>query len=347
MTSPRPALGDRARFARRGGRLLVGFLAGRPIHCIVQVSNRCNLTCSFCSFWERPAPRSDEMSVDDFQVIADKLAEAGALVVSLEGGEPLLRPDIVEIVRAFARHHHPILFTNGWRVTQDLARALWAAGLTEIGVSIDYATPQRHDEHRGKPGTFAAAVAALEILRDTAPQGRKQVTVMTVVMEDNVAELDGLLRLSHELGVNHQCTLLSTSGDGRHQRGKRPPPADAGPTLLALKRRHPHFVSFTGYLAGVEPFLRGQPRPSCSAGERFLNVDHLGEVSPCIEKLHLRAGNLRREPWSVIAERLRGFAGLRTCTDCHTSCRGFVDEMSGRPRLRSWREFFGGFASTR
>jgi hypothetical protein len=76
-------------------------------------------------------------------------------------------------------------------------------------------------------------------------------------------------------------------------------------------------------------------------------VDHLGEVSPCIEKPHLRAGNLRREPWTVIADRLRSFTELPTCTDCLTSCRGFVDEMSGRPRLRSWREFFGGFASPR
>lgn len=340
-------LGARARFAWRGGRLLVGFVSGRPIHCIVQVSNRCNLTCGFCSFWERPAHRSDEMSVDDFQVISAKLAEAGAMVVSLEGGEPLLRPDIVEIVRAFARQHHPILFTNGWRVTAALARDLWAAGLTEIGVSIDYPDAARHDQHRGKPGTFAAALAALDLLRDTAPQGRKQVTVMTVLMEDNIAELEPLLRLSRDRGVNHQCTLLSTTGDGRHQSSKRPPPAQAAAALPALKRRYPHFVSFTGYLEGVASFLGGQPRPSCWAGARFLNVDHLGEVSPCIEKLHLRAGNLRREPWSVIAERLGRFGEVRSCTDCLTSCRGFVDEMSGAPRLRSWREFLGGFASTR
>jgi MoaA/NifB/PqqE/SkfB family radical SAM enzyme len=338
---------DAAGAALRGGRLLVGFVTGRPIHCIVQVSNRCNLTCGFCSFWERPAHRRDEMTVNDFEAISAKLAEAGAMVVSLEGGEPLLRPDIVEIVRAFARHHHPILFTNGWRVTVPLARQLWDAGLVEIGVSIDYAHPERHDEHRGKPGTFAAARAALDILRDTAPRGRKQVTVMTVLMEDNVDELEALLSISAQAGVNHQCTLLSSGGDGRSDHGKRPPPPGAGAGVLALKQRHPHFVSFTGYLEGVDRYLQGQGPTTCWAGQRFLNVDHLGEVSPCIEKLHLRAGNLRREPWSVIADRLRSFTELSTCTDCLTSCRGFVDEMSGRPRLRSWREFFGGFANAR
>ena len=45
----------------RGARLVEGFLREKPIHCIVQVSNRCNLSCGFCSFWERPAHPRDEM----------------------------------------------------------------------------------------------------------------------------------------------------------------------------------------------------------------------------------------------------------------------------------------------
>jgi MoaA/NifB/PqqE/SkfB family radical SAM enzyme len=186
---------------------------------------------------------------------------------------------------------------------------------------------------------------ALEVLKSTAPHGRRQVTVMTVVMNDNVDDLEDLLLLSAEAGVNHQCTLISTGGGGRTDRAQRAPVAGIGQRLLDLKKRHPHFISFTGYLDGIDSFLGGGVRTPCRAGERFLNVDHLGEVSPCIEKLHLRAGNLRREPWSVIAERLRGFEETRTCKDCWTSCRGFVEEMSGRPRLRPWREFFGGFAS--
>ena len=334
-----------ARYGWRGARLLAGFVRARPIHCIVQVSNRCNLTCGFCSFWERPAHPRDEMTLQEFEVISAKLAEAGSMVVSIEGGEPLLRPDIVEVVRAFARYHHPILFTNGWRVTEPLARELWNAGLTEIGVSIDYAAPERHDVHRGAQGTFAAAVRALQTLRDTAPNGARQVAVMTVLMHDNVDQFEDLLRLSAQHGVMHQCTLLSTGGDGRAQAGQALPHAGLGARLLELKARYPHFISYSGYLEGVDRFLAGGVRTPCWAGERFLNIDHLGEVSPCIEKLHLRAGNIRREPWSVIADRLRGFEELRTCTDCFTSSRGFVEEMSGPPRLRSWREFLSGFAN--
>ena len=51
-----------------------------------------------------------------------------------------MRPDLVEIVRIFARRHIPLLYTNGWYVDDPKARALWDAGLAQVGVSIDYAT---------------------------------------------------------------------------------------------------------------------------------------------------------------------------------------------------------------
>lgn len=338
-----PALPDAESYARRGGRLLYGFVAKRPIHAIVQVSNRCNLTCGFCSFWENPARTVDEMTTADFATLSGKLAEAGSLIVSIEGGEPLLRPDIVDIVGAFARYHHPILFTNGWRVTPELARRLWDAGLDTAGISIDY-PDERHDTHRGKPGTLDAARRAIDILRDTAPRGARQVFVMTVLVHDNARDMERLLQLSESHGVGHQITLISTGGAGRHTRAQYIPEAGIGAELLALKQRYPHFMTFSGYLEGIDAHLAGATRTPCWAGERFLNIDHLGDVSPCIEKLHLRAGNLVREPWSVVSSRLRALEEPKRCSDCWTSCRGFVEEMSGMPRLRSWREFFSDFS---
>jgi MoaA/NifB/PqqE/SkfB family radical SAM enzyme len=332
-------------YSWRGARLVEGFVRGKPIHCIVQVSNRCNLTCGFCSFWERPADKQDEMELADFETISAKLAEGGAMIVSLEGGEPTLRRDIAGIVRAFARYHHPILFTNGVTMTERLARELWDAGLTEIGVSLDYAVPAQHDKHRGAPGTFEKALAAVDVLRDTAPRGGRQVVMISVIMHDNVAQLDDLLKISKEKGVNHQMTLVSTGGDGRHDRAQHVPAPGIGRQLLELKAKHPHFITFSGYLEAIDRFLGGDVRTPCWAGERFLNIDHLGEVSPCIEKLHLRAGNLRRDPWSLVYEKLRSYEETKSCTGCMTACRGFVEEMSGLPKARSYREFFGGFAN--
>jgi MoaA/NifB/PqqE/SkfB family radical SAM enzyme len=329
----------------RGARLVEGFLREKPIHCIVQVSNRCNLTCGFCSFWERPADRHDEMRLEDFETISAKLAEAGAMIISLEGGEPTLRNDIAGIVRAFARYHHPILFTNGSKMTERLATELWDAGLTEIGVSLDYAVPEMHDTHRGAPGTFEKALRAVDLLRDTAPRGGRQVVMISVIMHDNVEQLEDLLRISQQKRVNHQMTLVSTGGAGRSDDAQHAPGKGIGARLLELKRRYPHFITFSGYLEGIDRFLGGDVRTPCWAGERFLNVDHMGEVSPCIEHLALRAGNLRTDPWSLIQSKLAAFQEPKTCTSCYTACRGFVEEMSGVPKARSYREFFGGYAN--
>ena len=324
----------------RGARLLEGFVREKPIHCIVQVSNRCNLTCGFCSFWERPADKHDEMTLEDFETLSSTLAEGGAMVISLEGGEPTLRRDIASIVRAFARYHHPILFTNGVTMNERLAKDLWDAGLTEIGVSLDYGNAAQHDQHRGAPGTFEKALRAVEILKATAPRGGRQVVMISVIMHDNVEQLEDILRLSAARGVNHQMTLVSTGGDGRHDRAQHTPLSGIGKRLLGLKAKYPHFITFSGYLEAIDRYLEGDRREVCWAGERFLNIDHLGEASPCIEKLHLRAGNLRREPWSVVYDRLRSYEETKGCSSCMTACKGFVEEMSGPPRARSFREFF-------
>ena len=53
-----------------------------------------------------------------------------------------------QVARGLADRHPERAFTNGWRVTEPLAHALWGAGLAEIGVSIDYPTAARHDAHR-------------------------------------------------------------------------------------------------------------------------------------------------------------------------------------------------------
>lgn len=328
-----------ANLAWRNARLIEGFLLQRPVHCVVQVSNRCNLSCGFCSFWEHPVERREEMTIADFERVAAELSKAGAMVISIEGGEPLMRSDIAEIVRAFARAHHPILFTNGWFVTDRLARRLWNAGLTAVGVSIDYASAERHDAHRGQMGTFDAALRALDLLRETAPEGRRQVMVMTVLMHDNLDDLEPLLQLSAAHDVFHQVTLISTAGAGRHARAQKAPPPGVGVRLMELKKRYPHLVTYGNYLAAVDRFLSGEVRQPCWAGERFLNIDHLGFVSPCIEKLHLRAGNLRTDSWADVAARLSTFGETKRCTDCYTSCRGFVEEMSGLPRQASYEEF--------
>ena len=136
--------------------------SGHPVWCAWQVNYRCNFRCSFCHYWRDPMGDQPELSVEDFRRGSRKLAGLGSLLISLAGGEPLVRPDIVEIVAEVAQWHFPFVTTNGWFSNQGLADELFAAGLWGVSISIDYADAQRHDRRRGMPGAFERALSAVE-----------------------------------------------------------------------------------------------------------------------------------------------------------------------------------------
>jgi MoaA/NifB/PqqE/SkfB family radical SAM enzyme len=230
----------------KDAKFTAGLALRKPFSCLVQVTNRCNMMCSFCDFWPNVAPKKDELTVADYERVAAEMAELGTYCVSIEGGEPFARTDLLGIVKAFAKAHVPVLFTNGWYVTEENARALWDAGLSQASVSIDYPDAERHDAKRRVKGTTARAWRAVEIFRDTAPRGERQVNVMTVLMEDNWRDFGRLLAQSAAAGVGHQVTLISVAGCGRgspgQERGRSPSPSarrNGAPAALRAQSSRP------------------------------------------------------------------------------------------------------------
>ncbi|WP_428268322.1 radical SAM protein [Haliangium sp.] len=317
------------RETRRDLRFAAGVLRRRPFQVLVQVTNRCNMRCSFCDFWPHGAHPRRELTVADYVRVSDELAALGCFLVSIEGGEPLLRPDIADIVAAFSAHHLPVLYTNGWHVDADKAAALFAAGATQVGVSIDYARADRHDAKRDLAGSFDRAWAAVDRLRAAAPHGGRQVHVMSVIMDDTLDELEPLLQMSAARGVGHCVTLLSTDGFRRGGDGGDQLPARLlSERLLDLWRRFPHLRSFRDYLARMDTFLtRPDAMPTCRAGTQSFNIDHLGNVAPCIEKIDAPVGNLRDAPLAALHERVRRHPEVAGCQRCWTLCRGFTQAL--------------------
>ncbi len=90
-----------------------------PYSVMVELTHRCNLRCVHCYCPPRAA-RKGELTVEEFGVVFDKLAEAGTGQVCLTGGDPLLRPDFAEIyVEAKKRGFLVIVFTNGALVNDE------------------------------------------------------------------------------------------------------------------------------------------------------------------------------------------------------------------------------------
>lgn len=323
---------------RRDLALAASIARKQPFSVLLQVTNRCNMRCDFCTFWSNGAHPRDELTLTDYERIEHELTTLGRFMISIEGGEPFNRPDILDIVEILSRRHVTVLYTNGWYIDEHKARMLFENGLAQIGVSIDFPDAARHDAKRGLASTYERAWRAVDLLRDAAPAGGRQVHVMTVYMEENRRDLEALLQLSRDRGVGHYMTLLATKGTRRAEGGS-PPTVPVADHLLDLWTRYPHFRVMRDYLSLMDEFLAGGDMPTCRAGQQSFNIDHLGNVAPCIEKIGRPAGNVRDEPLADIVRRLARDPSVTGCQDCWTLCRGMGQLLGNRGTPRAWLDF--------
>jgi len=308
---------------RKRGQLLRSYLAGRPVWCAWQVTYRCNFRCHFCQYWRGAAGATEELTLGEFAQGARNLAQGGAIIISLGGGEPLLRPDIVDIVHELARYHFVLLTTNGWLVTPALARRLYGAGLWGASVSLDYADPVRHDRQRGRVGAFARALAALRTFLEARTEPCQRVNLLATLVADNLGEMEDLATLALKEGANFMVQPYSPLKTGREEFLPRPA---VSRRLLALHHRYPNFLSHRRFLARFDAAVNGGV-PGCRAGRSFFNIDERGQVALCVERRAQVLGDLVRDDLSTLGDRLRRAGRGNGCQACWYNCRGEVEAL--------------------
>jgi MoaA/NifB/PqqE/SkfB family radical SAM enzyme len=331
------ALRHELHYQYRSTRLALGFLTRRFIHCNLQITYRCNFKCQICDFWKEEHSPDDELSLEDIRVIGAKLNRLGTLIISLAGGEPLIREGICDIITILNRaHHFPILITNGWFVDESVAKEVLRAGLQEISVSIDYRDPKKHDAQRGIEGSWDRAVSALDLLNRHRPDRRNRVHMISVLMDDNLNEIEPLIQLSREIGVTYMVNLYSWN---RGAKTPRTPGMKVTEHLLRLKKQYPEFVTLTTYIEHLDQAIAEGGIGDCQTGRLLLNIDTHGNVARCTETLDQPVGNILSDDIIAIRHRLWNVQRERDCHQCWTSCRGFAESMFMPPRLRQLREF--------
>ena len=313
-------------------RYLYSFARKRLVHLNLQILYQCNFRCSICDFWKEPYKSMAPMSVPGARTIAEKLRTAGPLIVTIGGGEPLLHPDLTEIVRAFAKNNFPVMICNGWYMTPDRARELFKAGLYEVSISLDYADPGKHDRQRGMPGAFDRALAGLEMLHKSRVHPHQRVHMISVIMDDNLDEIEPLVKLAQKIGITYLVTLYS---HGRGSKSSRIPGPDVSARLLELRKKYSNFVGVRGYLSRFTQ-AAGEGVTPCSAGKNLFNIDCQGNVTRCIDRLDAVAGNIVTGDFSAIERKLGEQYRSNDCGACWTSCRGNIETlMYGPQRLAS------------
>lgn len=186
----------------------------RPRNAHLYVENKCNLRCEHCYESEETHPGHVRVSLEDYELIFDGLAELGVFVVTLSGGEPFLRRDFLDLVALARKKRFAVrIFTSGTLIDERKADRLRELNVTEVHISVYSHDPEVHDQFTGTPGSHARSMRAIRLLRE-----REILTVMkTTVMTINVDHLDELVEIAKRHGVQLQLApdvYRRNSGDG-------------------------------------------------------------------------------------------------------------------------------------
>jgi radical SAM protein with 4Fe4S-binding SPASM domain len=214
----------------------------RPYVISWNLTYRCNLACEHCYLDAGPIPlvgtenfadRSELGTEECFRVIDEIAAFAPECVTILTGGEPLLRRDILEIVRRAAeRGLWVVIGTNGVRITENVARRLAEAGARGLSLSLDALDPERHDGFRKVRGAWRNTVEGAEILHRTG----LPFIVQTTAGSHNLGELGAIADFAHDRLAAKVWNLYFLVPTGRGQFVSDISPAQYDEVLASLYR---------------------------------------------------------------------------------------------------------------
>jgi pyrroloquinoline quinone biosynthesis protein E len=163
-----------------------------PLALIAELTHRCPLHCVYCSNPLELDARSNELSTDQWSKVFRESAEMGVLQADFTGGEPLVRPDILELVAAArAAGLYVNLITSGLPLDEARLAKLVAAGLDHFQLSFQGARPEIASDISGTT-THAQKLRVLDWLRNH----RVAVTLNFVIHRQNMYQLEEMLAIA-------------------------------------------------------------------------------------------------------------------------------------------------------
>jgi radical SAM protein with 4Fe4S-binding SPASM domain len=161
-------------------------------YALWEVTQRCNLRCIHCRAAASPeTPETNLISGNNIARLMKELKDLGCPTLALTGGEPLLRPDIVNIIKEASKQGIKTrIQSNSLLLTDSLAKELKEAGLYSFGVGLDGSRPEISDQIRNLDGAFLKAVDSIKLLKSLGIKVHVEFTVTRLNMGDLAATLN-------------------------------------------------------------------------------------------------------------------------------------------------------------
>jgi MoaA/NifB/PqqE/SkfB family radical SAM enzyme len=191
-----------------------------PFYASFKVTSRCHFGCPFCNVKQNATP---DLTTDQIKAILDNLSRSSVLMTSFEGGEPLLRPDIGELLAYARRCRFYLLFTTSARNLLDYPLEEYCRYIDFFHISID-------EGH----GNLAAFDALPEIMKLPT-----HVSVQIVVTRDTLPALEDKIARCHSCGAN-AVVIAATHMEGTED--CFPDIVAFEQTLEALRRKYPYTI---------------------------------------------------------------------------------------------------------
>jgi len=241
-------------------------------------------------------------------------------VVQISGGEPFLRKDIIDIVKAIKQSNrvpYLIFVTNGALLNENNYLQLHEAGVNQFSVSLDF-PDERHDGFRRHRGLY-------KHLDQTIPQlakfGRHDIILNTVITKANLKDILPLAQKVKDwnVSISYSAYTPLRTGDKGYSINNEKDLELLRKTiyeLIELRKQGNHVTNSEAVLLDTLKFFEQGYMPDCKAGIRFFIVMPDGSFVPC---------SLHRNKYSNQKEMIKSFSRTNQCGGCYVSIRSYSD----------------------
>ena len=306
-----------------------------------ELTKSCNLFCAHCRGSAAPGSYANELTTDECFHLVDQILEVGRPIIILTGGEPLSRPDVLEIAHyAVNKGLRVVMGTNGTLITEEMAAKLKEVPISRLGISLDFPLAELQDDFRGQAGAFAAVMKGIT----NARRAGIEIQINSTITKLNVDYLDELLTLALEVGaVAFHPFMLVPTGRGKGLESVELSPERYEQTLhwiydkqLELGDRIffkptdvPHYLRVVKQRQKQDRQVKAEVvtghNPAntitrgCLAGIGFCFVSYLGKVKGC-GYLDVEAGDVRKERFAQVWANSPLFRQLRDLSNLKGKC---------------------------
>ena len=317
-----------------------------------EVTRSCNLACQHCRAEAHPEPYPGELSTAEAKALIDTFPQVGNPIIIFTGGDPMMRPDVYELVAYAHSKGLPCAFSpNGTLLTPETAQKIKDAGVNRCSISIDGPDAASHDSFRGVPGAFEASLRGIEYLKSVGMPFQ----INTTVTRNNLSSFKKIFELCERIGaaawhifllvpmgrasgLADQVITAQEYEDVLHwlydfrKSTSMHLKATCAPHYYRIMRQRAkeEGISVTPETFGMDALTRG-----CLGGTGFCFISHVGQVQPC-GYLELNCGNVRETPFPQIWRESKYFLQFRD-QSCYTGKCGVCEyhKVCGGCRARA------------